>query len=74
MDKVNSPKHYNIFSIEVIDMMIRIWGVDAVITFCELNSFKYRMRAGAKENAIEDLNKASWYENKINELKSLRDG
>jgi hypothetical protein len=74
MDKyeyVNSPSHYNNYSIEVIDMMEKIYGVQATIDFCEMNAFKYRMRLGLKpENSIEqDLKKEQWYLNKANELK-----
>lgn len=69
-DFVNPP-HYKEGGKEVWEMMIDIWGVDAFITFCEINAFKYRMRLGKKpEQPIErDLSKAKWYENKAIELK-----
>jgi hypothetical protein len=68
---INSPSHYNDFSIETWDMMLRIWGDEAFITFCEINAFKYKMRAGSKphESADQDLKKANWYLNKARELK-----
>lgn len=69
-DNVNSPKHYKQYSTEVIDMMLQIWGVDAVVTYCEINAFKYRMRMGIKDNPIEeDLAKEQWY---LNRAKLLR--
>ena len=51
-------------------MMLRIWGVKETISFCKLNAFKYRMRAGHKDNAQQDIDKALWYENKMKELSS----
>lgn len=70
-EHVNHPNHYNNYSIEVIDMMKAIWGTDNLITFCEMNAFKYRMRLGTKpNNSIEqDINKEKWYLNKAKELK-----
>jgi len=52
-------------------MMIDIWGKEAFIHFCELNAFKYRMRAGKKEGQtiVEEMEKAAWYERKAKELK-----
>jgi hypothetical protein len=63
MSPIN-PEHYRTGSIEVIDMMILCFGKDNVKTFCEINAFKYRMRAGKKENSsiMEDINKAIWFE------------
>ena len=71
-ENVNHPNHYNNYSKEVIDMMEDIWGTEALITFCEMNAFKYRMRMGTKpDNSIEqDMNKESWYLNKAKSLKS----
>lgn len=65
-----NPAHYRHASKEVWEMMVDIYGLEAFINFCELNAFKYRMRAGRKEGAaIEtDINKAMWYEEKIKEL------
>ena len=73
-ESVNNPKHYNNYSVEVIDMMAGIWGLDATITFCEMNAFKYRMRMGTKpgNDIAQDLNKESWYLNKAEELKEIK--
>ncbi len=71
MDKkemVNHPSHYNNYPIEVLDMMISIWGKDAVKLWCEMTAFKYRMRLGLKDNIEQDLAKEQWYLNKVNEL------
>ena len=75
-DKVN-PGHYKNFSIETIDMMERIWGAEAVALFCEMNAFKYRMRAGTKpgEDSSVDLDKARWYEEKRRQIiKDFQEG
>ncbi|WP_292472764.1 DUF3310 domain-containing protein [Methanosphaera sp.] len=70
-EHVNHPSHYNNYGVEVIDMMESIWGTQNLITFCEMNAFKYRMRMGTKpDNSIEqDIQKEQWYLNKAHELK-----
>jgi len=67
--EINHPKHYNQYPVEVIDMMIRIWGEEATRTFCILNAFKYRMRVGHKDDIEDDLAKEKWYLDKAEELK-----
>lgn len=56
-DNVNHPSHYAQYPLEVIEMMVRIWGKEKVATFCEINAFKYRMRAGHKDNVEQDWEK-----------------
>ena len=62
-EQVNHPDHYNQYPVEVIEMMVKIFGVEAVYHFCLLNAFKYRMRMGMKINttALKDLQKEKWY-------------
>jgi hypothetical protein len=72
-EAVEHPKHYNNYPIEVIDMMLSIWGIDKTITFCLMNAFKYRMRLGLKDNIEQDLAKEQWYLNKANELSNLKE-
>lgn len=69
-DAVNHPSHYKEFSVETIDMMERIWGAHSLRMYCEINAFKYKMRAGAKigQPADRDLSKAQWYLNKANSI------
>ena len=68
-DNVNHPKHYTQFPIEVIDMMVKIWGKTVVAQYCVINAFKYRMRVGVKDTPIdEDLAKEKWYLDKAMEL------
>ena len=68
-EQVNHPVHYNDYDVEVIEMMERVFGHEAVINFCRLNAFKYRMRAGHKDgNSLEqDLKKERWYLDYIKE-------
>jgi hypothetical protein len=67
-DPVNRPAHYTHGSVEVFDMMLRIFGSEKVRIYCEINAFKYRMRAGYKGDAGEDIEKAKWYERKAKEI------
>ena len=69
-DYIN-PNHYKQFSKETIDMMVSIWGKEAVATHCEITAFKYKRRVGSKpEQPIErDMEKANWYLNKAKELR-----
>ena len=70
-DYVN-PKHYQEFSVEVIDMMAAIWGKETAAAHCEMCAFKYKLRAGSKpDQPIErDLEKAAWYLSKAKELRA----
>lgn len=67
-EMVNSPQHYNIDGLECIDVMLKLYGKDAVLNFCMLNSFKYQFRCNRKNNCKQDLEKARWYMNKFLEL------
>jgi len=68
-DYVN-PDHYKRGDKEVWEMMVDIWGEEAFKVYCQMNSFKYRMRLGNKPGQpIErDLEKAKWYEQKALEI------
>ena len=66
IEMVNHPSHYSLAGRkECIVEMEEIYGTEAVITFCELNAYKYRYRAGYKlgNSPLQDDNKATWYEN-----------
>ena len=55
-DAIN-PDHYKKYPIEVIDMMIAIFGVQAAINYCTMTAFKYRMRLGHKDDISQELKK-----------------
>lgn len=62
-DNVNHPSHYNVGTVEVIDIIeSQGWGVG----FNRGNAVKYILRAGHKDKnkEIEDLKKAMWYLNR----------
>jgi|TARA_R110002012_G_scaffold259790_1_gene441405 hypothetical protein len=67
MEKVNHPSHYggesNLYeAIKIIESYN--------LNFSLGNVIKYTLRAGKKENEIEDLEKAVWYLNRhLNNLK-----
>ena len=68
-DNVHSPKHYNAPGRkECIVEMLELFGTEKVITFCELNAYKYHYRHEMK-NGQEDLDKARWYEEFAEKLK-----
>lgn len=67
-EAVDHPDHYNRDgSMECIDEMVKVFGVEAVKNFCLLNVWKYRYRAAGK-NGEEDLRKSDWYMRKFAEL------
>jgi hypothetical protein len=69
-DKIN-PDHYKSESgRECIDELRLMFGDEQVKAFCRCNSYKYRFRAGRKQNesAETDLAKAEWYMNYIEKL------
>jgi hypothetical protein len=70
-EMVDHPTHYNQYDVEVIDMIIRIWGPEAAALWCDITAFKYRMRMGTKpDNSIEqDIKKEQWYLNKSKEIR-----
>ena len=68
-ETINHPDHYTREgALECIDEMLLIFGEEAVMNFCLLNSWKYRYRA-ADKNGEEDLKKSDWYLAKYKELK-----
>ena len=71
-EMVNHPSHYNQYDIEVIDMIIKIWGPEIAALWCDITAFKYRMRMGTKpDNSVEqDIKKEQWYLNKAREIRA----
>lgn len=67
---VDHPRYYNRENaIECIDEIELIFGPEVTMHFCLGNVFKYRYRAGLKNNGYEDLEKSDWYMRKYKELK-----
>jgi len=66
-DPIN-PEHYKEYPYEVIEMMGLIFGKKSLRDHCLMTAFKYRMRAGHKDDIKQDLKKEEWYLNKAAEL------
>lgn len=60
MENVNHPDHYQGKN-ECIDVMVAMFGLEAVKHFCMCNAYKYRYRSKQK-GGEEDIEKAEWYE------------
>lgn len=68
-DPVNHPRHYNAGSIETIDYIVDVLGIDGAINYCHGNVVKYTgSRLHNKQNPIQDAKKAVWYLNMMIEL------
>lgn len=65
-NSVTNPKHYDLFpgqqSIDVIQASLT---PEEFAGFCKGNALKYRLRAGEKGDAAEDLAKANWYRDRL---------
>jgi hypothetical protein len=74
-EQVNHPRHYNNYSVEVIEMFRRIYGDRKTADWCEMTALKYRMRMGTKKDnpTQQDLDKEQWYLAKAKELRESDD-
>lgn len=66
-EEINHPSRYKGGKYECIDVMLDVFGKEAVKHFCLLNAFKYIWRQEHK-GGTEDIKKAVWYLNKCIEL------
>lgn len=69
--QIDHPDHYkDDQGRECIDMMEELFGIQAVMGFCQCNVYKYTWRAGRKQGEPlgKDLAKAQWYQEKLCEL------
>ena len=66
-DELNHPVRYARNGVECIDIMIKIFGAEAVKIFCKLNAFKYLWRSDFK-GKTEDIKKAVVYLNRYLEI------
>jgi beta-glucanase (GH16 family) len=68
-EAVNHPAHYGGDTTYEVIKVIEAWNLDK--DFCLGNAVKYIARAGHKDDALEDLEKARWYlDRKITNLKN----
>lgn len=61
-DMVNHPPHYKLFpDMEALDVIKAALSVEEFRGYLKGCVLKYRLRAGMKNDASEDLDKARWY-------------
>lgn len=62
-DAVRSPKHYKLpgLNIESIDVLRSVLTPEEFKGFCRGNALKYLIRAGRKDNELQDIKKAGVY-------------
>ena len=58
-EMIHSPDHYKAGKLEAIDVIEQF-----KLDFCLGNSVKYILRAGKKDDARQDIDKAIWYLNR----------
>ena len=63
-DSVNNPAHYA-GAVECIDAIEAALGPDGFIAFLRGNVIKYTWRLGRKDAALQDAQKAAWYQAKL---------
>lgn len=69
-NKISHPSHYNLpGKKECIEQMREDYGNHITAIFCLTNAYKYLYRAGNKENEdrIDDISKAIWYYDYVND-------
>jgi|TARA_Y100000296_G_scaffold41411_1_gene47719 hypothetical protein len=73
-DNINHPPHYNRGSVETIDMIKNSMAAPEFEGYLQGNVIKYISRYKYKGTALEDLQKAEWYINRlIREVEDLID-
>ena len=58
---VEHPSHYVAYPVEVIEIIKLVLGEEGFKAYCFGNELKYRMRAGLKIDAAEDIKKTMQY-------------
>jgi hypothetical protein len=66
-DPVNSPEHYNMLSVEAIDIIEMSMTKEEFLGYLKGNAMKYVIRYKHKGNPKQDLLKSIWYLNKLTE-------
>lgn len=65
VDMVNQPPHYTAGSIECIDALKAALTPDEFRGFLKGQVIKYIWRCGLKGATLEDVQKAGWYRNRL---------
>ena len=64
-DIINKPKHYNTGNIECIEAIEESMTPEAYRGYLKGNTLKYLWRYERKDKALQDLEKAQWYLNRL---------
>lgn len=65
-DPVNNPSHYQLFpGQEAIDVIRAALTDEEFAGYCKGNALKYRLRAGEKGDAQQDIDKSNWYRQRL---------
>lgn len=64
-DEVNNPAHYTSGGIECIDAIKASMTEEQFKGFLKGNIIKYLWRYELKNNPVQDLAKAQWYQNRL---------
>ena len=68
-DPVSKPKHYDFApGIEAIDVIEATLTTEQFKGYLIGNSLKYRLRAGDKDDALQDIAKAKWYQDRVRKI------
>ena len=68
-DMVNHPSHYQIGGVETVDIIKELLSKKEFIGYLKGTFIKYRERHSYKGKSEEDLKKAKWFWNKLQEVK-----
>lgn len=60
-DVVKEPSHYKHGTFETIDEMLIVFGPQKTYDYCVITAWKYRARAGYKNNFEQDMAKANQF-------------
>jgi len=64
-DEVNSPPHYQHGNLETIEVIKGMMTQDEFLAYCAGSVTKYVSRYRYKNNPSKDLDKASWFLNRL---------
>lgn len=71
-DAVNKPKHYAVFEqLEAIEVIASSMTTEQFYGYCLGNILKYRLRAGGKDDVMQELGKADKYQELFAQFKYL---
>lgn len=72
-DPVSNPAHYKVGNFEVIDIIQARLTPEEFAGFLKGNRIKYCLRAGHKDEEIQDIEKECWYARRLVDFFSKND-